>query len=291
MTNIFAWNPEIAAAANVPVDFDPGDGALTMLEHELPALTEAEVAKLRSTRKGEEALADYLLQRHERVYRAWKDPYHHGWELPHWPIVRDYFQTRDEIYVFGANDSAKTKFLARIVVNVLMRRIRWPGIKEGPVKVLCIAQNDTVSKQIQQSAIYEELPKELRIWNESGKKRRSALMKLNYSQADGFTGAGFVLGHPRGSQCWFRNVSQWSHGELSFEGAAYHLVAIDEDLPLGMLEALQFRAGKVGGKILYCFTSVQGFNSICKNVLTGAAMVQSLPMQHQWLKPVSLTPK
>jgi hypothetical protein len=253
------------------------------MDFESPLPNADQMPVLLATDAGRTAVRDLVIKRHKRIWGARNDPYRQGWELPHWTIIREYLQTRDELFVFGANDSAKTKFLARIVVQVLMRKIRWPGMKEGPVKVLCIAQNDTVSKQIQQSAIYEEMPLELRRWNEQVRKKRSSLMKVNYSQADGFTGGSFVLGQPHGSQCWFRNVSQWQHGELSFEGAAYHLVAIDEDLPLSMLEALQFRAGKVGGKILYCFTSVQGFNAICKNVLTGASVVQSLPMQSSWL--------
>lgn len=276
---LWSWDPQIAAIAGVPAEFVPAPGELLMLDTEMPPLTDEEVARLRTHgENGENALSEYLLQRHKRLWKAREDPFRFGWELPHWGVIRHYLQQRDEIFVFGANDSAKSKFLARIVCQVLFRRITWPGMMSGPAKVLCIAQNDSVSKAIQQSAIYDELPSSLRVWNNQTSKKRSPIMKLNYSQSDGFTGGTFVLANPRGSQCWFRNVAQYEHGELSFEGAAYHLVAIDEDLPLSMLEALQFRAAKTNGKILYCFTSVKGFNSIARNVLTGARVIQSLPM-------------
>lgn len=284
--SLWGWNREVAGAVGVPADFVPSHGDLRMVDHEYPPLSEEQVAELEETEEGRLALADFVSDRHRRIWKARQDPLMHGWELPHWPVIRDALQKKDEVYVFGANDSAKSKFLARIVCEVLTRRCTWPTMMAGAPKVLCIAQNDTVSKQIQQSAVYEELPRYVRAFNDrDGQKRRSTKWKVNYSPADGFTGGTFVLPHPRGAQCWFRNVAQWEHGELSFEGAAYHLVAIDEDLPLGMLEALQFRAAKCAGKILYCFTSVKGFNPICKNVLTGARLVKALPMNWEWLRP------
>ena len=284
MGNVFDWNPEIAKECGIPADFEPSEAELLMIDHVEPRLSGEEVRQLQAMgREGQDALVDLVMERHKRVWNARNDPYRHGWNLPHWDPIKAALQTHDEIFVFGANDSAKTKFLARIAVHVLFRRIRWPGMAQGPVKVLCVAQNDNASKQIQQSAIYEELPVEARRWNDRKKKSRDVGMKLNYSVSDGFTGSGFVLGNPRGSQCFFRTVAQWRDGTLSFEGAAYHLVCIDESMPMSMLQALQFRAGKSGGKILFCFTSINGFDSICKNVLTGATVEKSLPIQSVWL--------
>lgn len=210
------------------------------------------------------------------------DPLNYGFDLPHWPVIRQLLMQKEEVYVFGGNDSAKTTLMAKIVSEVLTRRLVWPGAAAGAPQILCVAQNDTISRRVQQKMIYDHLPVEVRRLNDQAVKKRNSVSKVNYSIDGGFTNGSFALAVPRGAACMFRNVTQFERQELGIEGDAFDLVVIDESCPLALLEALRFRAAKRGGRILYCFTPVNGFDAVCNNVFTGARVVRSLPMQWDW---------
>lgn len=240
---------------------------------------------------GEEAALAYFEARETRIKNSkglflrdgkWvsePDPLRFGFDLPHWPVVRAALQQKEEVYVFGGNDSAKTTMLAKIVCEVLTRRLTWPGMGAGAPNVLCVAQNDTVSKAVQQKMIYAHLPVEARRLNDQTVKKRNSVIKVNYSLDGGFTNGSFTLANPRGASCMFRNVTQFERQELGIEGTAFHLIVVDESCPLQLLETLRFRAAKAGGRILYCFTPIAGFDAVCNNVFTGARLLVSLPMQ------------
>lgn len=258
-------------------------------------LTEAEFAEL-AREAGEEAALAYFMAREERIQQAQgvfkregklvrePDPLRYGFDLPHWPVIRELLVQKEEVYVFGGNDSAKTTLMAKIVAEVLTRRLTWPGQATGAPQVLCVAQNDTISRRVQQKMIYEHLPVEARRLNEQQVKKRNSVSKVNYSIDGGFTNGSFALAQPRGAACMFRNVTQFERQELGIEGDAFDLVVIDESCPLALLEALRFRAAKRGGRILYCFTPVGGFDQVCADVFSGARLVKSLPMQWDVMK-------
>ena len=244
------------------------------------ALSEAEcramVAKL-----GAPALTAYVEERQRRLDRAAQDPLQHGFELPHWKMNREELQTADLLFNFGGNGSAKTTFDAKLVVEVLTGRLTWPAMRPRPFLVLCVAQDDTVSRVVQQRMIYEHLPPSIRRFNESSNKPRNISRKISYTKDGGFAGSSFTL-PPHGDQCIFRNVSQYLRNDLSIEGMDMDLVIVDESCPLSMLEALLFRAGKRSGKIIYSFTAINGYDAVCRRALKGARVIKSLPMQWDW---------
>ena len=231
---------------------------------------------------GLDALLKYHAAACQRIKAAETDPLRAGFELPTWPIIREQLHAKDELYLFSANDAGKSEFGGKWVNEVLTRRFTWPTMMPGPPKVLCIAQNDAASK-LQMEKVHKYAPLYARAANEKKGKPRNPYFKYNWSQAEGFTGAKFVLPNPKGAECDFRTVAQWLKGELSFESFAFHAVWIDEDAPLGMWDALRFRAAKKQGKLLFTFTPVSGFSGVCKTVLNGARIVESLPMQWEWV--------
>ena len=268
---------------------------LVDLDPNYRSLSDEEFAQLAQA-CGDEAALAYFTARENRIKAAqglflkegkWvkePDPLKFGFDLPHWPVIRQLLIQKEELYVFGGNDSAKTTLMAKIVSEVLTRRLTWPNQATGAPQVLCVAQNDTISRRVQQKMIYEHLPVEVRRLNDQTVKKRNSVSKINYSIDGGFTNGSFALGAPKGAACMFRNVTQFERQELGIEGDAFDLVVIDESCPLALLEALRFRAAKRGGRILYCFTPVNGFDAVCNNVFTGARVVKSLPMQWDWTK-------
>ncbi len=259
------------------------------------ALSDAEIAAALASGVSEDTISKYWTLRETRIKNArgyfqrngkWvfePDPLRFGLDLPHWPIIRHYLQQREEVFTFGGNDSAKTTLMAKLICEVLTRRLELPNVMEGPPQICCIAQNETMSKRVQQKKVYEYLPVELRRANDSGApRRRTAAQKLTYSDDGGFTNGSLSLAHPRGAAVIYRNVTQFERNELSLEGDGFHLVPVDESCPLTLLETLRFRAAKKKGRLLYCFTPLGGFDQVCNNVFTGARIIAYLPMQWDW---------
>jgi hypothetical protein len=258
-----------------------------LVDLEYPALSREEIARVLA-RGGDDTLVKYVEERNRRIDDADADPLRKGFELPHWPDVRHLILQKDETYILGANDSGKTELVGKLACEVLTGRLTWPNMHPGKMKVLCVAQSEGASKQYQQPAVYKYLPTYARKFNAQSAKKRSVTTNINYSQKGGFTEGAFVL--PNGAQCWFKTVEQYQRDPTGFEGPAYHLVIIDEPAPLSLVQTLGFRAAKVGGKIVFCFTAVHGFDAVCANVLTGARLVKSLPMNWDWLYPPNALP-
>ena len=257
---------------------DEQNGGLKWTRHPvvdgwLPPLAETEIRQWLKRPDGETQVLQYWTE-HERLVReSVEDPLNHGFELPFWREVRALLERKRQVFMLGGNGTGKTEIGGKITVEQLCAGKN--------MKVLCVATNDGASKQIQQPAVFKYLPAALKNLNDStGPRKRSTKMNVTYSQKGGFTEGTFVL--PNGSQCWFKTVEQYIRDATSFEGPEYNFIWLDEPVVLALLEALEFRAGKVGGKLLHTFTAVFGYDATCAKVLTGARLVKSLPMNWAW---------
>jgi hypothetical protein len=242
-------------------------------------LSDAEFAEMASA-LGEDVALAYYRGREERIRKAETDPLNFGFELPHWPDVRTVIKQKLMTGILGGNNSAKSFFFGKLCCEALTGKFTWPEMYPGNVRVLMVAQDDGASLQYQQTAVYAHLPASARAYNVSSGKRRGAVTKINYSQANGFTEGTFVL--PNKAQCWFKTVAQYTRDPNSFEGPSYHLILIDEGCPLPLLELLRVRAAKVGGKVVYGHTCVHGIDATSGNLLAGAKVVKSLPMNYEF---------
>ena len=257
---------------------DEQNGGLKWTRHPvvdgwLPPLAETEIRQWLKRPDGETQVLQYWTE-HERLVReSVEDPLNHGFELPYWQDIWAMIERKAQTYLLGGNGTGKTEIGGKAAVRQLLA---------GPnKKVLCVSQGDGVSKGLQQPAVYKYLPRALREANEGGgAKKRSAFNKLTWSLAGGFTEGTFVL--PNRSQCWFKTVEQYIRDKNSFEGPEYDFVWIDEPVPKDLLDTLKFRAAKAGGKLLVTFTAIHGFDATCAEVLTGARLVKSLPMNWAW---------
>jgi hypothetical protein len=227
-------------------------------------------------------IAAYVKEREARIDLAEKDPFRGEFALPHWPELEGMVKRKTVTFVPGANNSAKSWWAGSLVVRTLLRRFTWDELPAFGLRVLMISQDDDASKMFQQPAVYAHLPAELRSWNERGQKKRDAVMKLNYTQAGGFTEGTFVLPRPIRGQCFFKTVAQYLREPQSFEGPAYHLVVIDEGCPLPLFETLLGRVGKVSGKVVYLLTCVNGHDAVLGRALEGARLVKTLAMQTEF---------
>jgi hypothetical protein len=226
-------------------------------------------------------MARYRVNRERKVRLERQEPLYYGYELPHWKDTRRLLAEKDELYCLGGNGSAKTEFGAKIAVETLLSA---PGRH-----VLCVTRNVDLSKANQQAGVWKYLPEEIRLQNEN--KARSSKVKIGYSQANGFTEQTLVVVlakwkksdvYVRGSQMWFKTVEQFQRDKTSFEGPEYDLVWIDEPAPMALVETLKYRAGKRGGKMLFTFTAIEGYDSVCKSALDGSRITKTLPADFDW---------
>ena len=244
----------------------------------VPPCTEEELRAWLARPGGFDQALAYWEHHEALIKEAEEDPLHKGFELAFWQDFREFLARKDELYALGGNGPGKTEIGGKLVCEKLC--------SDRGMKVLCVAQNENASKQLQQPAIYKYLPPSFRATNEAlGPQKRTARKNLNYSQKGGFTEGTFVL--PNRSQCWFKTVEQYERDNTSFEGPEYDLVWIDEPAPIALVDTLSYRVGKRRGKFLFTFTAVNGFDAVCSRVLTGARMLKTLPMNWQW----KVTPK
>lgn len=236
-------------------------------------LTREEICTWLARPNGPELVLKYWELHEERIKEAERDPLEHGFELPFWKDFRNFLANRDELYALGGNGPGKTELGGKLVVEMLR--------KQRSMKVLCVAQSENASKQLQQPAVYKYLPLVLReMCEKGGPRRRDTIKNITWSQKGGFTEGTFVM--PNRSQCWFKTVEQYERDKTSFEGPEYDFVWIDEPAPISLVDTLSYRVGKRRGKFLFTFTAVLGFDAVCMRILTGARLLKSLPMNFDW---------
>ena len=236
------------------------------------ALADAEATALLANGTTEDEIVEYWREREERIRLSVEDPLRFGFELPFWADVRALLARKAEVYALGGNNPGKTEMGGKLAVEALLSK---PG-----AKVLCVTLNDDYSK-LQQASVYKYLPSTARGINEkAGPRKRDVVKNITYTQKGGFTEGTFVL--PNRAQAWFKTVEQYLRSPTSFEGPQYDFVWLDEPVPKGLLGTLKYRAGKLDGKIFHTFTAVNGYDATCAEVLTGARIVKSLPMNWRW---------
>ena len=253
---------------------------LTFLPHPMLAPPSKAVLATYDPQKKEDVAELLEIHRvHHRVIELSRsDPYHHGFEPQHWLDASAEFEKVSTLWIFGGNRSGKTAYSAKQVVRALVQN---PG-----TLIFCWAQNDELSKLVQQSAIYAELPVELK------RKQRDSVTKVVYSRGNGFTDKFFIL--PNGSRCVFKTYTQFSNdptvvegvelGYKSFDGTEPPYLNIgnwfDEYLGDGaLLEAIKYRLLTRDAKNLITFTPIGGYTSVVRSVIEGAETIKEVPAE------------
>lgn len=210
-------------------------------------------------------LLDIWRTREETIENAMTDPIKYGFDLKPWADADAILEAFPELWCFGGNRSAKTTYGARTVVKAAM---------ENPDGLIwCFAQDDNASKTIQQRAVYEWLPAELK------KNTKTDRGYIKYSLKNGFTGKSLIM-PDTGTQIQFHTYSAFQANPSKFEGyktGSYDPkfinigIWLDEYL-LGpeLVDTLRYRLADFDARMLGTFTPIDGVTEFVDSIIKGA---------------------
>lgn len=219
----------------------------------------------------EPKLLEDLHRAHEgRIQSAEEDPVRHGFELDGWDRVRQGLWEHNECLVLGGNRSGKTTGCAKMVMEAVMQN------NNG--HIVCFSQNADTSVKVQQSAIWEMMPKEFK------KKTKSTEGYINFSMQNGFTGSSFIFPDTK-TRVDFKTYTQFSNNQTILEGFEFGFKRPDQinigawlDEYLGdasLVNTLRFRLATRNSKLLIGFTPIDGYTPFIAEYLQGAETLQT----------------
>lgn len=206
---------------------------------------------------------------HEAIANSRRDPYRYGWVLPHWKQADKMLADCRTLLLLGANRSGKTSYGAKAVVRAAM--------KNAGALIYCFSQNQENSVVVQQAAVYEYLPEELK------KKATEETHYISFSMQNGFAGNSLVF--PNKSRIMFKTYSQFAQNQSILEGmelGAYTPSGAnigawcDEYLQgMEMLDRLYLRLATRNAKMLLTFTPKDGVTETVRYYIEGAETLES----------------
>jgi len=219
---------------------------------------------------------------HEAIKNANDDPYRYGFRLPRWDYADKMIAEYRTLLLLGANRSGKTQYCARQIVT--------QSLANPDSLIYCFSQNKETSILVQQSAIYNALPKELK------EKRFTKVANLNYSFKNGFTDNGFIL--ENGTRVVFKFYTQWLQDDTILEGMelgspfpeGVNIGAWCDEYLLGMdlLDRLRLRLATHDAKLLLSFTPKDGETETVKNFRNNATTIERVRVSEGLIKPQSV---
>lgn len=206
---------------------------------------------------------------HEAIANARRDPYRYGWVLPHWRTADAMMEKWRTTLILGANRSAKTHFGAKTSVRA--------ALENDGALIYCFSQNQETSVLVQQAAVFEYLPAELK------QKATEETHYISYSMQNGFAGNSLVF--PNRSRLVFKTYTQFQQNQSILEGmelgsrTVKHLnlgAWLDEYL-LGMelLDRLYLRLATLNAKALITFTPKDGVTETVRYFIDDAKTVET----------------
>lgn len=240
--------------------------ALTWRKH--PILTPPTDAEM-SAMDAEELVRVHKIY-HDAIKNAEQDPLRYAYRLEPWADAEKLLEEHDEVMCLGGNRSSKTTFGAKTVVEA--------ALKNQGATIFCFSQDATSSVRVQQKAIYDWLPLEMK------KSIRSDTGYIKYGLKNGFTGDSLIIPDTR-SMIAFHTYSQFISNPGKFEGL--ELGSLDcEYINIGawldeylmgpqLVETLGYRFATCNAKMLLTFTSIDGETEFVAQYTKGAKTVQT----------------
>lgn len=206
---------------------------------------------------------------HDAIENAERDPYRYGMRLPSWERADAVLDAKNETVILGGNRSSKTFYAANAVVKAALT---------NPLSTIwCFAQTNEVSISVQQAAIYNALPVEMR--GPDG--------CTGYTRKGGFprNAAGKCsIFFPNETEVVFKAYSQFLNNDTILEGAELgckqpqwvNIGSWCDEYLVGpeLLETLRFRTMDRAAKILVTFTPISGFTEVVRDYIAGARTTQ-----------------
>ena len=212
-----------------------------------------------------------LHEAHEgRIRASESDPVRYGFDLDGWGRMRKGIEKYNECLVLGGNRSGKTTGCAKMVMQAVMNN------EDG--HIVCFSQNADTSVKIQQSAIWEMMPKEFR------RKTKSTEGYINFSMQNGFTGSSFIFPDTR-TRVDFKTYTQFSNNQTILEGFEFGFKKanglnigawLDEYLgDAALVNTLRFRLATRNSKLVIGFTPIDGYTPFISEYLKGAETLET----------------
>lgn len=210
----------------------------------------------------QDAVIAWAKERHEEIELEEADPYRYGWrgdpgrsrELGgSWKRMLDAIEavrresprSIPKILCMGGNGSSKSEAAAWYAMKRMVEKPRTN------VAVLCPSEKQ--ARLVMMARLFKYLPSDWRP-SSTGKLKTGMTGNISYSEKMGFTENSFIL--PNGSSCTF---FFYEDGDAkSLEGLELDLIVADEEVPLGWLEAGEYRLTRRRGVMLAMFTPISG---------------------------------
>ena len=195
------------------------------------------------------------------------DPLRYCYKLPGWDDVLEEWDNYKIIIIFGGNRSGKSNFGAAVSSWMARNVPGFKGVSWSPT--------DATSIETPQSLYHYYLPEDYR----DPVKERGRYMSLTYSQKNGFSDHKCILPPVRrgygGSEMRFLNYASYGRHSGVAQGWNAHLVHCDEQLPKKLMSDMISRTSDVNGKILWTYTTLDGWVPSVAEVLHKAETLES----------------
>jgi len=215
-------------------------------------------------------LSDMHILHERKIELSMQDPLRHGFDLAGWDRIRKGLGEYNECLTLGGNRSGKTTGCAKIVMEAVT--------KSENGHVVCFSQNADTSVKVQQSAIWEMMPKEFK------KKTKGIEGYINFSMQNGFTGSSFVFPDTK-TRVDFKTYTQFTNNqtilegfEFGFKNPTYLNIGAWLDEYLGdatLVNTLRFRLATRDSKLLIGFTPIDGYTPFISDYLKGAQVLKT----------------
>jgi hypothetical protein len=237
---------------------------LTFTKHPyIKAPTDEEIVLLG---ENDPALLKELYRVHEgRIQASIEDPLKYGFDLEGWERMYKGLKNHNECLVLGGNRSGKTTGCAKLIMKAVT--------ESNDGHIVCFSQNADTSVKVQQSAIWEMMPKEFR------KKTKSIEGYINFSMQNGFTGSSFIFPDTR-TRVDFKTYTQFTNNQTILEGFEFGFknakglnmgAWLDEYLgDSTLVNTLRFRLATRDSKLVIGFTPIDGYTPFISDFLKGA---------------------
>lgn len=216
-------------------------------------------------------LLKQLHKAHEgRIEASVNDPIRYGFDLPGWERIREGLQSYNECLALGGNRSGKTTGFAKIVMEAVT--------ESNDGHVVCFSQNEDTSIKVQQAAIWEMMPREMK------KKTKSIDGYINFSMQNGFTGKSFIFPDTR-TRVDFKTYTQFSNNQTILEGFEYGFpdpaginigAWLDEYLgDATLVNTLRFRLATRDAVMGVGFTPIDGYTPFISDYLKNVETLET----------------
>ena len=228
-------------------------------------------------------LADLHRVHEGRIQAATEDPMRYGFDLAGWDRMRTGLRANNEVLALGGNRSGKTTGCAKMLMEAVTQSM------DG--HIVCFSQNADTSIKVQQSAVWEMMPKEFK------RKTKSVDGYINYSMQNGFTASSFIFPDTR-TRVDFKTYTQYSNNQTILEGFEFGFKKpiglnigawLDEYLgDAALVNTLRFRLATRDSKMIIGFTPIDGYTPFISDYLKGAETLQTRPAALLNNKPVPI---